>query len=415
MTEVTVIGGGIIGVCCALELQRHGVSTTLIERGQIGGEASFGNCALLAVSEIVPLAKPGILKKLPGWIINPNGPLAVRPSHLAVAMPWLLRFLANGRKDKVQSICHGLGAITSHAQDDFDEIIEISEIKDIWAENELLYLYDTYEEYKNDQFSWDLRSEEGYKVTELDRQSLKNLENDLNADSKFGLIAHGWKSFTDPLRLTSELATYFVNIGGEIINDEVKSIHIEHNKPTSLNLATKGRLKVDNIVIAAGCWSQTLLKQIGVNIPLAPLHGYHTDLFDSNVKLTRPVLYASGGFVNTPVDHGLRIAGTVEIAPINAKPNFNRASILVKKAKKQLFPSLNYSKSSQWIGARPFMPDTLPVIGPAANLDKVWLAVGHGQLGLTMGPTTGKIISSLILKKNISIDISNYRVDRKFY
>ena len=131
MSEVTVIGGGIIGVSCALALQREGIETTLIERGAIGGAATFGNCALMARSEIVPLSKPGVMKKIPGWLLNPEGPLAVRPSHLPLALPWLLRFLRNSGKDRVARICHGLGEIAALAQDDFDDVIEAAGIQNI--------------------------------------------------------------------------------------------------------------------------------------------------------------------------------------------------------------------------------------------------------------------------------------------
>ncbi|HCL93183.1 MAG TPA: FAD-binding oxidoreductase, partial [Gammaproteobacteria bacterium] len=364
MTEVTVIGGGIIGVCTALALQREGVSTLLIERGPIGGEATFGNCALLALSEIVPLAKPGVMKKLPGWILNPEGPLAIRPGHLPSALPWLFKFLRNARPHRVAQICHDLGMLTAHAQEDFDEVIEAAQIENIWAENEVLYLYDKKEQYLADRFSWQLRADEGYHTTELEGGALAGVESDVDTDGKFGLIAHGWRSFTDPQRLTRELAQHFTRLGGEILNAEVSYIESVASRSKCVHFTDGAQRDIDKLVIAAGCWASPLLKNIGIRIPLAPLHGYHTDIADSGVSLSRPVLYASGGFVNTPVESGLRIAGTVEIAPLDPEPNFRRAEVLVEKAKRSLFPGLKSTRGSQWIGTRPFMPDTLPVIGP---------------------------------------------------
>ncbi|MED5249886.1 MAG: FAD-dependent oxidoreductase, partial [Pseudomonadota bacterium] len=338
MTEVTVIGGGIIGVCTALALQREGVSTLLIERGPIGGEATFGNCALMALSEIVPLAKPGVMKKLPGWILNPEGPLAIRPGHLPSALPWLFKFLRNARPHRVAQICHGLGMLTAHAQEDFDEVIEAAQIENIWAENEVLYLYDKKEQYLADRFSWQLRADEGYHATELEGKALAGVESDVDTDGKFGLIAHGWRSFTDPQRLTRELAQHFTQLGGEILNAEVSRIESAASRPKCVHFTDGAQRDIDKLVIAAGCWAGRLLKDIGIRIPLAPLHGYHTDIADSGVSLSRPVLYASGGFVNTPVESGLRIAGTVEIAPLDPEPNFRRAEVLVEKAKRSLFP-----------------------------------------------------------------------------
>ncbi|MEO1865387.1 MAG: FAD-binding oxidoreductase, partial [Pseudomonadota bacterium] len=224
MSEVTVIGGGIIGVCCALSLQRQGIGTTLIERGDIGGEATLGNCALMARSEIVPLSKPGVMKKLPGWILDSEGPLAVRPGHLPTAIPWLLKFLRNARADRVAQICHGLGEIAKLAQDDFDNVIEAANIKDIWAENEVLYLYDSKSQYDADTFSWNLREAEGCFVTPLNKNELRDLEPDVKTDEKFGVIANGWKSFTNPQRLTKELANFFVASGGKIIAQDVARI-----------------------------------------------------------------------------------------------------------------------------------------------------------------------------------------------
>ena len=414
MTEVTVIGGGIIGVCTALALQREGVSTLLIERGPIGGEATFGNCALLALSEIVPLAKPGVMKKLPGWILNPEGPLAIRPGHLPSALPWLFKFLRNARPHRVAQICHDLGRLTAHAQEDFDEVIEAAQIENIWAENEVLYLYDKKEQYLADRFSWQLRADEGYHATELEGSALAGVESDVDTDGKFGLIAHGWRSFTDPQRLTRELAQNFTRLGGEILNAEVSRIESAASRPKCVHFADGTQRDIDKLVIAAGCWAGRLLKDIGIRIPLAPLHGYHTDIPDSGVSLSRPVLYASGGFVNTPVESGLRIAGTVEIAPIDPEPNFRRAEVLVEKAKRSLFPGLKSTQGSQWIGTRPFMPDTLPVIGPAPGVDNTWLAVGHGQLGITMGPTTGKLVSAMITGRSPAVDLAPYRADRSY-
>ena len=414
MTEVTVIGGGIIGVCTALALQREGVSTLLIERGPIGGEATFGNCALMALSEIVPLAKPGVMKKLPGWILNPEGPLAIRPGHLPSALPWLFKFLRNARPHRVAQICHGLGMLTAHAQEDFDEVIEAAQIENIWAENEVLYLYDKKEQYLADRFSWQLRADEGYHATELEGEALAGVESDVDTDGKFGLIAHGWRSFTDPQRLTRELAQHFTRLGGEILNAEVSRIESVASRPKCVHFTDGAQRDIDKLVIAAGCWAGRLLKDIGIRIPLAPLHGYHTDIADSGVSLSRPVLYASGGFVNTPVESGLRIAGTVEIAPLDPEPNFRRAEVLVEKAKRSLFPGLKSTHGSQWIGTRPFMPDTLPVIGPAPGVDNTWLAVGHGQLGITMGPTTGKLVSAMITGGSPVVDLAPYRADRSY-
>jgi D-amino-acid dehydrogenase len=414
MTEVTVIGGGIIGVCTALALQREGVSTLLIERGPIGGEATFGNCALLALSEIVPLAKPGVMKKLPGWILNPEGPLAIRPGHLPSALPWLFKFLRNARPHRVAQICHDLGMLTAHAQEDFDEVIEAAQIENIWAENEVLYLYDKKEQYLADRFSWQLRADEGYHTTELECGALAGVESDVDTDGKFGLIAHGWRSFTDPQRLTRELAQHFTRLGGEILNAEVSYIESVASRSKCVHFTDGAQRDIDKLVIAAGCWAGPLLKNIGIRIPLAPLHGYHTDIADSGVSLSRPVLYASGGFVNTPVESGLRIAGTVEIAPLDPEPNFRRAEVLVEKAKRSLFPGLKSTRGSQWIGTRPFMPDTLPVIGPAPGVDNTWLAVGHGQLGITMGPTTGKLVSAMITGRSPVVDLAPYRADRSY-
>ena len=368
----------------------------------------------MALSEIVPLAKPGIMKKLPGWILNPEGPLAIRPGHLPASLPWLLKFLRNATPDRVAQICHGLGTLTAHAQEDFDEVIEAAQIENIWAENEVLYLYDKKEQYLADQFSWQLRAGEGYHATELEGSALAAVESYVDTDGKFGLIAHGWRSFTDPQRLTRELAQHFTELGGEIVNAEVNRIESTRSKPRRLHLADGSKRDVSKLVIAAGCWAGRLLKDIGIRIPLAPLHGYHTDIADSGVSLSRPVLYASGGFVNTPVESGLRIAGTVEIAPLDAKPNFRRAEILVDKARRNLFPGLKHTQGSQWIGARPFMPDTLPVIGPAPGVGDTWLAVGHGQLGVTMGPTTGKLISAMITGRSPVVDLTPYRADRPY-
>lgn len=409
--DITIIGGGIIGVCSAIALQDEGLSVELIDRGLPEAAASYGNCGLLAVGEVVPISKPGIAAKIPKWLLDPKGPLFLRPGAAISQMPWLVRFMLAGRARRVEQIAAALAPLTHRAEGDYRRLLEAAGIPEQLVQAENVIALNSKADYDNDQFSWGLRRLHGFDHVFLTAAELRQMEPALGGPISCGVLLKGWLQFADPGAMVAALLAHFVARGGRLRLASVDRIESAGNRATALHLAGGERVAVRRVLLAAGAWSGRIARSLGLRIPVAALQGYHHQLPRPGVQLNRPVLYANGGFVLTPLACGLRIGGTIEIAGHDPKPNFARADVLAEKAQAVL-PGLDTTGGRQWMGPRPFMPDTLPVIGNAPAHENVTLAFGHGQVGLTLGATTARLVADLVARRPSGIDLTPYRPTR---
>ncbi len=411
MSNATVVGGGIVGICCALALQEAGYKVDIFEKEVPGSGATRGNCGLLAVGEVVPISKPGVLAKVPGWLLDPQAPLFVRARALVTELPWLLRFLWAGRVVRAKEIARDLAQLTSRAQGDFETLLGKAGLASNLIAAENLIVFDRKSDFENDCFSWDLRRSLGFEHEFLSRDDLHRIEPELGDRVTCGLLLKRWLHFSDPYLMAGRLADFFVSRGGRIRKADVAGIAVEGNRASAVLLRGGDTHRVDTLVLAAGAWSGALASDIGLRLPLAALQGYHFHVPNPGIQLSRAVIYANGGFVATPMESGLRLAGTIEVGGHDPKPDFGRARVLAARAK-TLLPNADLSTGTNWMGPRPFMPDTLPVIGRAPHQDNVLLAFGHGQVGVTLAATTGMIIADLAAGLTPSVDIHPYRATR---
>ncbi|MFC7397374.1 NAD(P)/FAD-dependent oxidoreductase [Chelatococcus sp. GCM10030263] len=411
MRDVTVIGGGIVGLASAIALQDDGHAVEIIERERPGAGATFGNCGLLAVGEVVPISKPGVVRKIPGWLRDPEGPLFVRPRALVRELPWLLRFLWAGRPRRVVEAARILASLTRHAEADYRALLGRAGLSDNLVPAENLIVFHSRDDYERDRFTWDLRSSLGFSHAFLTGGEVRALEPALGGPITCGALLTGWHQFSDPFMMAQRLAAYFQARGGVIRMSAVEGIETAAGKASAVRLADGERLPVRRVVLAAGAWSRPLARGLGLRVPLAALQGYHHHVLAPGVSLGRPVLYGNGGFVVTPMETGLRIAGTIEVAGADPRPNLARADIIARKAA-QILPGLDLSGGTQWMGPRPFMPDSLPVLGAAPGHSNVVLAYGHGQVGVTLAATTGRIVADLVAGRTPPVDLAPFRPDR---
>ncbi|WP_245269724.1 D-amino-acid dehydrogenase (plasmid) [Ensifer sp. WSM1721] len=411
VSDVTVIGGGIVGVCSAIALQEEGFNVELIDRGLETQAASYGNCGLLAVGEIVPISKPGILPKIPKWLSDPKSPLFVRPKDMISQMPWLLRFLWAGRRSKVLEVVEGMTPLLSRAEQDYRALLDAAGLSDKLVNKPNIMAFNSKADIDGDSFTWNLRTSSGFRHRFLDTKDLKAVEPSLSGPITCGLLLEQWLQFSDPGIVRNKLAEFFLSRGGTLRTGSVRNLVVKGGKATAIALEGGEQIGIKRIVLAAGAWSGKLARDIGVRVPLAALQGYHHQLPNPNVTVNHAVLYANGGFVLTPMETGLRIGGTIEVAGLDPKPNFKRADIIAEKAKSVL-PGLNTSGGKQWMGPRPFLPDTMPVIDKAPNHDNVVMAFGHGQVGMTLGATTGRLVADLVAGRRPSLDLAPYRATR---
>lgn len=408
---VIVIGGGVVGVCCALNLLKDGHKVTIIEPNTIGEATALASCGYIALSEVIPLSKPGILLKAPKWLLNPVGPLSIRSSALLSVLPWFLKFASNSRATRIHEISKHLTALTATALNDFETLFKEFHLTGLIGDQPIIELYDTAEELNKEQHHIHRCRELGFKVEEISGTEAAEIEPAIAKDFAKALILKDWRTIADSKRFVTALADAFKAAGGNIHVGSVKQLLKNDQTVSSITLEDGSTLKADDFVIAAGAWSKHLAKQIDLKLDIQAVTGYQTLLPKPEIELKHSIVYATGGFGISPYESGLAVGGSIEFSTLNTQPNFNRAKTLVKKAHRVL-PNLNSVAGEQRFGHRPLTPDTLPIIGRARTVSNVYIASGHGQLGVTTAAKTGQIIADLIAKRPDSIDLKPYRASR---
>ncbi|MEE2995999.1 MAG: FAD-binding oxidoreductase [Pseudomonadota bacterium] len=409
--EFTVLGAGVVGLCCSVSLQRAGFRVTLVDRLDPGAGTSFGNAGLIQIDSVVPIATPGILRAVPGMLLDPMGPLVVRWRYLHRIAPWLYKFVLAAHPDSVERISFALASLLDRSNDAWLELVEAAGAQDVWRQSGELHVYRTKEAWENSRLSDQLRLRRGSTLEELTVAEMRQLEPALSPHLYRGVFTPNANSITHPLHLSQRLFDLFRHNGGNFIKTNVTDIERrEDGEPTRL-LTDHTPLMVDGLVIAAGAFSKPFVKSLGTRVPLETERGYHLWLPDPGVEMRRPVLVGDHKFGIIPMTGGIRLAGTVEFGGLDLAPDWRRADILAKLSK-PFVPGLNIEGAERWMGYRPSMPDSLPVIGRSPGRKNVYLAFGHGHLGLTMGAVTGQVIATLVKGEKSDFDLSPFRADR---
>jgi D-amino-acid dehydrogenase len=408
--RATVIGAGIVGVCCASYLQREGFEVEIVDFADPGTQCSFGNAGGICPGSCVPIAMPGMLKKVPGWLADPEGPLYVRLAYLPQAIPWILRFLAAGRIDRVRRISDHMRALHRLSFDCYEPLLKAAGCADLIEHHGQLFVYENAGNVEGDAFGLSLRRDRGVKVEILNEDELRQLAPSLSPIFKRGVFLPEQGQCKNPGRLVASLAEQVVRGDGRLIKARVRGFEFSSTGPRAL-LTDAGRLPVERVVLAAGAWSKSLAHQLGSRVPLESERGYHAVALGADVGLRMQTLWAERKFVATPMEMGLRFAGTVELAGLAAPPDMRRADILLRQGRR-MFPGLKVGEVSRWMGHRPGLPDTIPVIGPSPRHGNVFYAFGHGHMGLIGGAVTGRLIADLAVGRAPAIDLTPFRVDR---
>jgi glycine/D-amino acid oxidase-like deaminating enzyme len=410
--RILVLGAGIVGVNVALALRRRGFAVTIVDDRGPGLGTSFGNAGCIAVAEITPISMPGLIWQVPRMLLDPLGPLAIRWQYLPRLTPWLWRFWRAGAKRRVEAITAWLGALVGRAWTDWDAVIDEAGIGDLFVRNGALFVYRTEAGFRDAAHEWDLRLRHGAKAEEIDGRKIHELEPALSPEFVCGYYIPNWGHVLDPHRVVTRLADHFRARGGEIRVGRAQGIEFSGGKPAAVRLENGGREAFDALVVCAGAWSKTICKWLGYDVPLDTERGYNTTLSNPGVQLSRAVCPAESSFLMTPMAMGLRIGGAVELAGLDAPPNFARAKALLELGRRAL-PGLDVANGKEWMGFRPSMPDSMPVISRAPHQpDTVFFAFGHGHLGLTESATTGHLVAQLVAGERTSIDVAPFRIDR---
>lgn len=411
MAETVVIGGGVVGISCALALQADGRDVTVIDPGPVGQGASWASCGCIAVGEVVPLSQPGMLRQVPKWLLNPDAPLAIRPATALRMLPWFARFTANARQGPMRAIASDLAQLTFQATGDFKDQIAIYGIEDMLIERPVLKLFDDDHDRAAMVQAFDLARDMGCTIDEITGAEAHEMEPAIASDFKHAALLRDWSHIADCVRLVRELTAAFTERGGKTVPEEAIGFERVDKTVTQIRLKEQPPITAREVVIACGTASKSLAKDLGIALPVEGLMGYWTGLPDHGTDLRHTVFYPTGGFGMTPHENVLAIAGTVEIAGPRASARWRRADVLVKRARRVL-PGLNTQNAERRMGRRPFTPDTRPIIGRTTRLSNVTFATGHGQLGVTLGATTGRLVADILAGRSSNTDLSAFSPDR---
>ena len=408
MKNIAVIGAGIVGICSAYFLKKSGFNVTLIDKEKPGTMTSFGHACSFADYANVPVNYPGLIWDIPSMLLRKDGPLAIDLFYILKNLPWAISFLKNCNKEKVNEIASSLTNLLKHSQISYDEIFQDVDVSEYISHEENLYLFDSKKSFEDNEYANVIRKNNNVKVRNLNKNEVRELEPNIAEVYYAGQIFTGSRHTTNPLAISNKIFDKFLELGGIYINQNVKNI-IQKEKKIELCLEDKN-FYFDKIIVSTGAWSNQIANKFGDNFPLDTERGYHI-LFDTNEKLiNRPVAWSESGFYLIQIHDGIRAAGTVEIAGLKKPPNKKRLAMIERQSRKVL-PQLREVKST-WMGRRPTLPDSLPVIGKSQNNNNVIYAFGHQHVGWTLGAVTGKIIDSLSKDQVPNIDISAYAPDR---
>lgn len=407
--HIGVVGAGIIGICCALKLQRAGFTVTLYDENGLAQGCSKGNAGHFATEQVFPLAHSSLLKKLPMMLLNPLGPLRIDWRYVIKALPWFWRFVNNMASSTYKANTHALQALNHRAITAYETLLDEFKLNHLITKKGSLLTFET-TPVTQIQAMFEKYLSHGIAVELLNAEQLQRLEPNLAKTITHALFFKEVAHSVDPHLFCLSLAEQFRALGGQFCQQKVIEVSPVYSG-YEINCPDQ-KFQADKVIIAAGAWSKLLLKPLGYNVPLDTERGYHC-MLSSNYGLSRPVASAERSFIMTPMSQGLRIAGTVEFAGTERKMNNKRALALLPSAKAMLNHSaVTLQPSSVWMGCRPSLPDSLPVIGEAPNHTNLFFAFGHQHLGLTQGAITGELITSLCLQQVPSVDIKPYCISR---
>ena len=408
--HICVIGSGIVGICTALYLIRKNWEVTIIDPNGPASMASSGNAGLIAVSHVTPVSSPSILKEVPRMIVDSNSSLVIRYTYLPNLIPWLFRFVMAGRPKQYIKHSNSLSELLKETFSAYEPLIQEADCINFVKRKGLIVALTSDVAFDKIQPEISLKESLGIRIKIFDQKQIQSILPKLDNSVRHAVYYEDVSHVTDPYKFSLRLFEDFKNKGGKFLHKKAQDFITYKNRIKSI-VIEDGEIQVDSIVICAGAWSKILASKLGSNVPLETERGYSVSLPNPGIKIDHPVISGDLRFCATPMGKSIRLAGTVELAAIDDPPDEKRYALMIKHALK-LFPSLKLSGASYWMGHRPSIPDSLPVIGRSSIFENVFFAFGHGHIGLTTAAATGKLISELASNLETSIDLKAFSADR---
>ena len=409
-TDAIVLGAGIVGTSIALHLAKRGSSVALIDRAGVGEQTSFGNAGIIEGNTVFPPAFPADPAALVRIALKRASEANYHLSFLPQALPWLLAFRAASRPRRLLETARLIRPLFARAVAEHEALMAESGAGHFLRKTGWLKVYRNARTFAGLQREFDLAAQFGLPLQALDTTAAQALEPALRPVFAHAMFWPQAASISNPLGLTRAYAARFAALGGIMLTGDARSLHragqgwrVETNE---------GGVDARDVVVALGPWAAEFLDSVGIKLPLMVKRGYHRHFrADGNAGLARPVLDADVGYVITPMEMGLRMTTGVEFAARDAKPTPVQFERILPKAR-ELFPLGDQADEKTWLGSRPCLPDSRPVIGPAPGQRGLWLAIGHAHWGLTLGPATGRMLAQMIAGETPFCDPAPYRAER---
>ncbi len=407
---VAIIGAGIVGVATAIWLQRAGHKVILIDRKGPGEGTSHGNGGVLASCSIVPVTVPGLLMKAPRMLLDPRQPLFLKWGYLPRLAPWLLRYLGHANAAAVRRRAAALAPIIGDSLAEHQALATGTGAARWLHPADYVFVYNDRRHFEADAFGWSVRAEHGFTWDVLEGAAFQAYDPAFAAGLACAVRLKDHGRIADPGAYVKDLAAHAEAEGARIVIGEVSDIAREGGPVTGVRVGGE-TIPCDAAVLAAGAWSRPLAERLGLKIPLETERGYHLELWEPSVMPRSPVMIAAGKFVATPMEGRLRLAGIVEFGGLDAPPS--RAPFaLLERGIRAAMPGLAWKRTVEWMGHRPSMSDSTPVIGPVPGVAGAYLGFGHDHVGLTGGPRTGRILAQLIAGTAPNINLAPYAPER---
>ncbi|CAG9184961.1 D-amino acid dehydrogenase 1 [Cupriavidus pinatubonensis] len=409
--NVIVLGAGIVGVSCALELQRRGVHVTLVDRRGAGEETSYGNAGVLARSSLMPFNNPGLWSSLPRLLRNDTVQFRYNLPFLVRNIRWGVGFLSNARQEVFEETTAALDSLISLSSKEHNRLMNEAGVISRLRTNGWVFLYRSEQAFQGSRLSRETFAKFGVDIEVLSKEGLTALEPDLLPIFKKAIWIKDTQSVDSPGKIVQAYANRFVERGGVVRNLDVKSIS---QTPSGWRVSDGSGVELvgQRIVVALGPWSQQVLKSAGVHVPMGFERGYHMHYSSrAAATLQRPVYDTGGGYVLSPMEAGLRLSTGVELNACDA-PKHPVQLDLAEAAARQAFPLGERLDGEIWMGRRPTLPDSRPIIGQAPGRPGLWLAFGHQHIGFSTGPGTAAVLAALMFGEKPEISAAPFRPER---
>ncbi|MEM7076482.1 MAG: FAD-dependent oxidoreductase [Pseudomonadota bacterium] len=408
--HVVIVGAGIVGVSTAIWAMRDGFSVTLVDRSRPGDGTSYGNAGLLASSALVPVTVPGLLAKTPRMAFDPGSPLFINWAYIPRLLPWLWQYLRHANAHDTKARAEALLPLIGDSLSDHQTMAAGTGAEHWIVPCDYVMGYPSGAAIKADHLSWEIRKQAGFECRTLEGAELRQYDPALGSSIACGVVMPGHGRIGDPGRYVKDLARHAERQGARFLQAEVEGVLQTNGHVTGVR-ANGQVIACDRVALTAGVWSGALAKDLGLRVPLAPESGFHLELTEPSVTLRSPVMVAEGKFVMTPMEGRLRLAGMVGYVGLNGRMPDAPFRLFEKHVRRAL-PDLRWRDTRRWMGHRPAITDSRPLIGAVPAVKGAFVGFGHDHVGLTAGPRTGRLLAQLMSGAKPNIDLTPFAPDR---